>query len=144
MAETEKPKGGKADKPQKDGKGQGGKPGTDAKRAGGKGKGADAKGEKPAPTPRPADYKPRLKEHYAKVVRDTLQKKFSYANPMQIPRLEKIVLNMGVGEAVADRKKVENAAGDLALIAGQRPVVTRARKSIATYKVRENMASAPR
>ena len=125
MAETEKPKGGKADKPQKAGKGQGGKPGTDAKRAGGKG--ADAKGEKPAPTPRPADYKPRLKEHYAKVVRDTLQKKFSYANPMQIPRLEKIVLNMGVGDAVNDRKKVDNAVSELALIAGQKPVVTRAR-----------------
>ena len=59
---------------------------------------------------------------------------------MQIPRLEKIVLNMGIGEAVADRKKVDNAAGDLALIAGQRPVITRARKSIATYKLRENMA----
>jgi large subunit ribosomal protein L5 len=59
---------------------------------------------------------------------------------MQIPRLEKIVLNMGIGEAVSDRKKVDNAAGDLALIAGQRPVITRARKSIATYKVRENMA----
>ncbi len=59
---------------------------------------------------------------------------------MQIPRLEKIVLNMGIGEAVNDRKKVENAAKDLARIAGQRPVITRARKSIATYKVRENMA----
>jgi large subunit ribosomal protein L5 len=59
---------------------------------------------------------------------------------MRIPRLEKIVLNMGVGEAVNDRKKVENASNDLAMIAGQRPVITRARKSIATYKVRENMA----
>jgi large subunit ribosomal protein L5 len=59
---------------------------------------------------------------------------------MQVPRLEKIVLNMGVGEAVADRKKVESAANDLALIAGQRPVVTRARKSIATFKVRDGMA----
>jgi large subunit ribosomal protein L5 len=58
---------------------------------------------------------------------------------MQVPRIEKIVLNMGIGEAVNDRKKVDNAAGDLAMIAGQRPVITRARKSIATYKLRENM-----
>ena len=90
--------------------------------------------------PRPADYKPRLKVQYDKVIKDELTKKFSYKNQMQVPRLDKIVLNMGIGEAVADRKKVDNAAGDLALIAGQKPVITRARKSIATYKVRENMA----
>jgi large subunit ribosomal protein L5 len=89
---------------------------------------------------RPKDYRPRLKTHYEKVVREAMTKKFEYQNPMQIPRIEKIVLNMGVGEAVNDRKKVENAAGDLAMIAGQKPVVTRARKSIATYKVREGMA----
>jgi len=89
--------------------------------------------------PRPADYKPRLKTHYEKVVRDALQQKFEYANCMQVPKLEKIVLNMGVGEGVNDRKKVENAAGDLALISGQRPVQTRSRKAIATYKLREGM-----
>ncbi len=89
---------------------------------------------------RPKDYRPRLKTHYEKVVREAMTKKFEYKNPMQVPRIEKIVLNMGVGEAVNDRKKVENAAGDLAMIAGQKPVVTRARKSIATYKVREGMA----
>ena len=88
---------------------------------------------------RPADYKPRLKTHYEKVVRDQLTEKFSYKNVMQVPRLDKIVLNMGVGEAVADRKKVDNAAGDLALISGQKPITTRARKSIATFKVREGM-----
>jgi large subunit ribosomal protein L5 len=88
---------------------------------------------------RPKDYKPRLKSHYEKVVRDQLTEKFSYKNVMQVPRLDKIVINMGVGEAVADRKKVENAAGDLALISGQKPVTTRARKSIATFKVREGM-----
>ena len=88
---------------------------------------------------RPKDYKPRLKAHYEKVVRDELTKKFEYQNVMQVPKIEKIVLNMGVGEAVNDRKKVENAAGDLALISGQKPVTTRARKSIATYKVREGM-----
>ncbi|MEZ5817891.1 MAG: 50S ribosomal protein L5 [Hyphomicrobiaceae bacterium] len=100
---------------------------------------AAAKGAKAPPKPRPADYRPRMKDHYEKVVRQALSEKFGYKNPMQIPRLEKIVLNMGIGEAVADRKKVDNAAGDLALIAGQRPVITRARKSIATYKLRENM-----
>ncbi len=89
---------------------------------------------------RPKDYRPRLKTHYEKVVRDAMTKKFEYANAMQIPRIEKIVLNMGIGEAVNDRKKVENAANDLSMIAGQKPVVTRARKSIATYKVREGMA----
>jgi large subunit ribosomal protein L5 len=90
--------------------------------------------------PRPADYKPRLKSHYEKVVRDALKEKFGYANVMQIPKIEKVVINMGVGEAVNDRKKVDVAAADLALIAGQKPIVTRARKAIATYKLREGMA----
>lgn len=93
-----------------------------------------------AAAPRPADYKPRMKAHYEKVVRNALKEKFGYANVMQIPKIEKVVINMGVGEAVNDRKKVETAAADLALIAGQKPVVTRARKAIATYKVREGMA----
>ncbi len=92
-----------------------------------------------APTARPKDYKPRMKSLYETKVRDTMKEKFAYANSMQIPRIEKIVLNMGVGEAVADRKKVENAAGDLALISGQKPVTTKARKSIATFKVRDGM-----
>ena len=85
-------------------------------------------------------YVPRLRTEYETTIRPALTAQFGYKNVMQLPKLEKIVLNMGIGEAVNDRKKVENAAGDLALIAGQRPVVTRARKSIATYKVRENMA----
>jgi len=108
-----------------------------------KGRKADkAKAEAHAapPAPRAADYKPRLKKLYEDVVRKKLQEKFGYSNPMMIPKLEKIVLNMGVGEAVADRKKVENAANDLAMIAGQKPVTTNARKSIATFKVREGMA----
>jgi large subunit ribosomal protein L5 len=127
-------------------KGNKGAPGKGGDRQGQKGgakpakqAAAKGKGEKVPPKPRPADYRPRMKDHYEKVVREALREKFGYANPMQIPRLEKIVLNMGIGEAVADRKKVDNAAGDLALISGQRPVVTRARKSIATYKLRENM-----
>ena len=81
----------------------------------------------------------RLKQHYEKVVRPALQEKFKYQNAMQVPRLDKIVINMGVGEAVNDTKKVTQAAAELTLIAGQKPVITRAAKSIATFKVRENM-----
>ena len=102
-------------------------------------KAAASKEPRQPAAPRPKDYKPRMKSHYEKVVREALQKKFEYTNNMQIPKIEKIVLNMGVGEAVNDRKKVESAAGDLALIAGQRPVQTRSRKAIATYKLREGM-----
>ncbi len=81
----------------------------------------------------------RLKEHYQKVVRPALMQQFGYRNPMQVPRLDKIVLNVGVGEAVQDAKKVEAAAKDLAVITGQKAVITRAKKSIATYKLRQNM-----
>ena len=87
----------------------------------------------------PKDYVARLRKHYDEVVRPALIKEFGYKNPLEVPRVEKIVLNMGVGEATADTKKVTTAAGDLALIAGQRPVITRARKAISTFKVRENM-----
>lgn len=87
-----------------------------------------------------AAYEPRLKAHYNKVVRDDLLKKFEYKNEMQIPKIEKVVLNMGIGEAVNDRKKVQSAYEDLTLIAGQKPVYTKARKSIAGFKVREEMA----
>ena len=89
---------------------------------------------------RPEGYVPRAKAQYLKVVRDELKKKFGYSNVMQIPKIEKIVLNMGVGEAVNDRKIVDNAAGDLALISGQKPVITKARKSVAVFKVREGMS----
>jgi large subunit ribosomal protein L5 len=81
---------------------------------------------------------PRLKGVYESVIRQKLTEQFSYGNPMQVPALDKVVINMGVGEAVADRKKVESAAGDLALIAGQKPVITKSRKAISTYKLREN------
>jgi large subunit ribosomal protein L5 len=87
-----------------------------------------------------ASYSPRLKQHYVSKVRPALAEEFKYANPMQIPGLDKIVLNMGIGEAVADRKKVDSAARDLAMIAGQKPVLTKARKSIATFKLRDGMA----
>jgi large subunit ribosomal protein L5 len=81
----------------------------------------------------------RLKEHYEKVVRPALVKEFGYENALEAPRLEKIVVNMGVGEAVQDVKKVDAAARELAQITGQKPVVTRAKKSIATFKLRENL-----
>ncbi|MCV0427281.1 MAG: 50S ribosomal protein L5 [Roseibium sp.] len=84
-------------------------------------------------------YVPRLKTHYNEVVRKQLLEKFQYENVMQVPQLEKIVLNIGVGEAVGDSKKARTAAEDLAAIAGQKPVITKAKKSIATFKVREGM-----
>ena len=84
-------------------------------------------------------YIPRLQLHYENTVRQQLIEKFGYTNPHQVPELEKIVLNMGVGEAVGDSKLIKAAVNDLTLIAGQKPVTTRARKSIATFKVREGM-----
>jgi large subunit ribosomal protein L5 len=87
----------------------------------------------------PKDYAPRLKKHYDETVRQQLIEQFGYKNLLEVPAIEKIVLNMGVGEAVNDTKKVTLAAADLALIAGQKPVITHARKAIATFKVRENM-----
>jgi len=84
-------------------------------------------------------YEPRLKAAFRDTIRKTLQEQFKYENEMQIPRLDKIVINMGVGEATADSKKPTVAAEDLAMIAGQKAVVTRARTSIAGFKVRENM-----
>jgi len=86
-----------------------------------------------------ADYEPRLKGYYNEVIRPKMVEDFEYQNPMQIPGLEKVVINMGIGDAVADSKKIKSAVHDLTLIAGQQPVVTRARKSIATYKLREGM-----
>ena len=84
-------------------------------------------------------YEPRLKTLYNTKIRDAMREQFGYANVMQIPRVEKIVLNMGVGEATGDSKKPSVAAEDLAQIAGQKPVITRARNSIAGFKVREGM-----
>ena len=84
-------------------------------------------------------YQPRLKAHYNNVVRDALKEKFNLANTMQVPALEKVVLNMGIGETTQDTKKINSAFEDLQAIAGQRPVITRARNSIAGFKVRENM-----
>jgi large subunit ribosomal protein L5 len=81
----------------------------------------------------------RLHEQYETTVRQALMQEFGYTNPMQVPRLEKIVVNMGVGEAVQDSKKAETAAADLTAITGQHPVITKAKRSIATFKLRQGM-----
>ncbi|MFO1186435.1 MAG: 50S ribosomal protein L5 [Alphaproteobacteria bacterium] len=85
-------------------------------------------------------YVPRLKTRYEKQIKPKLIQEFGYKNAMQVPRLDKVVLNMGVGEATADSKKVNQARDDMERIAGQKAVTTKARKSIAAFKVRENMA----
>lgn len=82
----------------------------------------------------------RLGDHYEKTVRPKMQSEFNYRNAMQVPRLEKIVINMGVGEGVADSKKVDAAASEMALITGQKPVIIKSKKSVATFKLREGMA----
>ena len=84
-------------------------------------------------------YEPRLKTEYRQRIRAAMKEQFGYTNEMQIPKLDKIVLNMGVGEAVADSKKIQSAITDLTKIAGQKPAPTRARQSIAGFKLRENM-----
>ena len=86
-----------------------------------------------------ADYTPRMKAKYDEQIVKAMTEKFGYTNPLQVPRLAKITLNMGVGEASQDKKKVQTAAEEMALIAGQRPVLTKAKKSIAQFKLREGM-----
>jgi len=109
---------------------------------GGKGKG-DAGKAAPAvaaePEKRDPNYKPRLREHYRGSVIPALTKRFSYKNPMMVPRLEKVVINMGLGAAVGNPKIIDSAVEDMRAISGQKPLVTRARKSIATFKLREGL-----
>jgi large subunit ribosomal protein L5 len=97
---------------------------------------AEAKAQAKEQAARP---KPRLQEYYERVVRNELMKEFGYTNPFAVPKLEKIVINMGVGEAAGDAKKLDSAVADLALIAGQKPVKTKARKAIAGFKIRAGM-----
>lgn len=85
------------------------------------------------------NYEPRLKAQYRDNIAKAMQEKFGYKNVMQVPRLDKIVLNMGVGEAAQDKKKLQKAVEEMGLIAGQKPVVARAKKSIAGFKLREGM-----
>jgi large subunit ribosomal protein L5 len=155
MADTDDKKAKKADKPEKPkrpakadhaekpAKAQKAEKGDQAAKApkpdkGEKRDGKADKAEAPrAPEPRvPA----RMKVQFEEAIRGKLAEQFGYKNRLQIPILDKIVINMGIGEGVADRKKVESAAADLALISGQKAVVTKARKSIATYKVRAGQA----
>jgi large subunit ribosomal protein L5 len=121
-------KGGKAPKPQKAQKAE-------------KGEATGEAAEKVAKARQPEErVTPRLKTYFEEVVRQKLSEEFGYKNRMQVPVLDKVVINMGIGEGVNDRKKVEQAAADLGLIAGQKAVITKARKSIATFKVRDGQA----
>jgi len=139
MAEAKSEKPGKAAKtPKAEGKAAAQKPAEGQKQAKGKPTAAEKAAEGKVAAP-PKDYVARLKKTYRDEIVPKLVKEFGYKNALEVPRLDKIVLNMGVGEAVNDTKKVSAAAADLALIAGQKPVITRARKAISTFKVRENM-----
>jgi large subunit ribosomal protein L5 len=139
-AEAKTAKGGDAAKAQKADRAPKGEKGDKAPKADRVAK-ADkaAPAEKKARTPEER-VTPRLRTQFDEVIRAKLIEQFGYKNRMQVPTLDKIVINMGIGEGVADRKKVESAASDLALIAGQKPVITKARKSIATFKVRDGQA----
>jgi large subunit ribosomal protein L5 len=134
MAETEQQQA----KPAKPPKAEGGQPKAD-KAKGGKQADAGKKdgGEKKARV-REERVTPRLRTQYDEVIRAKLSEEFKYKNKMQVPTVTKVVVNMGIGEGVADRKKVESAAADLALIAGQKAVITKSRKAIANFKLREN------
>ena len=148
MADTEEKKAKKADKAPRPEAAQ--QPDKAAKAEKGDKAPKAAKGEKPekadkgekAKTPREPEPKvpARLKVEFDQAIRARLTEQFGYKNRMQVPVLDKVVINMGIGEGVADRKKVDAAAADLALISGQKPVVTKARKSIATYKLRDGQA----
>jgi large subunit ribosomal protein L5 len=151
MADSDEKKAKKADKPARTAKGeQAEKPvktpkaakpekGEQAAKPARGGKAAD--GGKAAEQREPEQRVPaRLRVQFDETIRQKLAEQFGYQNRMQVPALDKIVINMGIGEGVADRKKVESAAADLALISGQKAVVTKARKSIATYKVRAGQA----
>jgi len=101
----------------------------------------DGKAGKPAAPREPEERVPaRLKVEFEQAIRGKLAEQFGYKNRLEVPTLDKVVINMGIGEGVADKKKVDGAAADLALIAGQKAVVTKARKSIATYKLRTGQA----
>lgn len=104
-----------------------------------KGKAAPAAAQETTVEAIDPNYKPRLRLHYQKSVIAALTKRFSYKNPMMVPRLSKVVINMGLGAAVGNPKIIDSAVEDMRSLSGQKPVVTRARKSIATFKLRENL-----
>jgi large subunit ribosomal protein L5 len=140
MSEKDSKKGkggkdGKDGKAQKEGQPKQPKQPKQAKQAAAEAKqqAPEARDEKPARPAGPA----RLQVYYREQVAQALTQQFGYKSPMQVPRIEKIVLNMGVGEAIADKKIMDNAVADLTKIAGQRPLVTKARKSVAQFKIRQ-------
>lgn len=147
MADKEKDKGAKADKaPKAEGRAPQQTPEQAAKaekarEAKERAAAAKAAAEKEK-TPREPEEKvtPRLRTQFDELIRKQMIEKFGYKNPMQVPTITKVVLNMGIGEGVNDRKKVDQAAADLSQIVGQKAVVTKARKSIATYKLRAGQA----
>ncbi len=137
MAKEKSEKDTKGAKGGKDAK-QGGKPpALDAKPAKEAKKPKDAKPAKPAEKEAAPTQPPRLQVQYRDVIVPALMKQFGYKTSMQAPRIKKITLNMGVGEAVADKKVLEHASGDMQKIAGQRPVVTKSKKSVAAFKIRD-------
>jgi large subunit ribosomal protein L5 len=141
--DAKKGKGAKEGKGAKDGKGQRdaqqpkqprqGKQGKDGGQEARPAAAAEARDERPATPAGPA----RLQVFYREKVASDLTQQFGYKSPMEVPRIEKIVLNMGVGEAIADKKIMDNAVADLTKIAGQKPLVTKARKSVAQFKIRQ-------
>jgi large subunit ribosomal protein L5 len=135
-------KGAKEPRAKKQPQAQGGK--DDARQRDGKAKAkpaakADAAPARAPEAPRDPDYVPRFRKRYDEVVRPQLVEEFGYKNPLQAPRIKKVVLNIGAGEAAGDQKKIQSAVSDLTAIAGQKAVVTRAKKAIATYKIREGL-----
>jgi len=151
MADTEEkapkapkgPKAGEGDqqpkKPQQAQQAKGGDKGGDKGKGGEKGQ-PKADGAPKAKKKHEERVTPRLRTHFDQVVRKQLTEQNGYKNPMQVPTIQKVVINMGIGEGVNDRKKVDSAAADLAQIAGQKAVITKSRKSIATYKLRDGQA----
>jgi large subunit ribosomal protein L5 len=136
---AKEPRAKKQAKPQGDAVAQGVKAKAKGAKAEGKGEAAAAKAGPAQEAPRDAGYVPRMKKRYEEVIRPGLQKEFGYSNSLQAPRIEKIVLNIGAGEAAGDQKKIQSAVNDLTAIAGQKAVITRAKKAIATFKIRHGL-----
>ncbi|MGH6887670.1 MAG: 50S ribosomal protein L5 [Rhizomicrobium sp.] len=140
MSDAKQPRGNKAAAPAR--KEAGTRDGKVAPKSAAK---AEGKAQQPktgagaAPAARDPDYIPRFKKRYEEVIRAELQKEFGYTNRNQAPRIEKVVLNIGAGEAAGDQKKIQSAVNDLTAIAGQKAVVTRAKKAIATFKIRHGL-----
>jgi large subunit ribosomal protein L5 len=142
MADEKKPKGEQKPRAEKSGERSSEKAGQKSGKSGKKAKGADRANASESKTPAMSSVEgvpPRLREKYKTTVVPALSKQFNYKNPMQVPKLQKIVVNMGLGAAVANPKIIDTAVEDLKAISGQKPVVTRAKKAIANFKLREGI-----